>query len=276
LSPAQRRAGRSLFLMRSFMSISVLDLFKIGIGPSSSHTVGPMRAAHDFVQALETGCQLGAVRRVRVQLYGSLAATGIGHGTDRAVVVGLMGQRPDQVDPDFIAPAVEGVRRDQLLRLGGKTALPFHWARDMQLLRTALPYHPNAMRLTAYGHDGALFENTYYSIGGGFVVDEAQARSGAAAAAARPLRYEFNNAAELLALCREHGLRISEVMLANELAWRSEEETRAALQRIWEAMQRCIARGIAQEGTLRVASRCAAVPPRCIAACASARGGRRT
>ena len=232
------------------MSISVLDLFKIGVGPSSSHTVGPMRAAHDFVRALAAAGHLPAARRVQVKLYGSLSATGIGHGTDRAVVVGLLGERPDQVDPDFMAPAVDGVRREGVLRLAGQVAVPFHWEDDMRFLPIALPHHPNALRLTAYGDNGVLVEETYYSIGGGFVVDEAQARGGAAGLAEVAVRYPFNSAADLLAICRAHGLRISEVMLANERAWRSEDETRAALQGIWQAMRGCVERGMAQEGTL--------------------------
>ncbi len=232
------------------MSISVLDLFKIGVGPSSSHTVGPMRAAHDFVAGLVARKLLDTVRRIEVRLYGSLSATGIGHGTDRAVVVGLMGQRPDEVDPDFIGPAVAEVQRSERLLLAGTVAVPFHWARDMRLLPISLPHHPNAMRLTAHGVDGVKYENTYYSIGGGFVIDEAHAQAGAAGGTELALRHEFNSAAELLAICRTHGLSISQVMLENELAWRSEAETRAALHRIWEAMRACVNRGIGQEGVL--------------------------
>ena len=232
------------------MSISVLDLFKIGVGPSSSHTIGPMQAAHDFVLDLAARKLLGAVRRVDVRLYGSLAATGIGHGTDRAVIVGLMGQRADTIDPDFIAPAVAEVQRSASLLLAARVAVPFDWGRDMRLLPVSLPYHPNALRLGAHGDDGVLFENTFYSVGGGFVIDEAQARAGASARAIaeKPLRHEFNSAADLLAICRRHSLRVSEVMLENERAWRGDDETRAALHRIWKAMRACVARGIAHQG----------------------------
>jgi len=232
------------------MSISVLDLFKIGVGPSSSHTVGPMRAAFDFVQGLESRGQLAAVQRIEVRLYGSLSATGIGHGTDRAVVVGLMGERPDRVDPDRIGPAIDGVRSSQVLQLAGKVAVPFHWERDMRLLPLTLPYHPNAMRIAAHGSDGVLCENTYYSVGGGFVVDEVQARAGQTGTTDVALRHEFDSAAELLRICRRHKLRISQVMLENERAWRSEDETRAALHDIWDAMRGCVTRGMAQEGIL--------------------------
>ncbi len=232
------------------MAISVLDLFKIGIGPSSSHTVGPMRAACDFAQALAAQDHLAATQRVEVRLYGSLSATGIGHGTDRAVVMGLMGARPDQVDPDQIGPAIEALRHSHVLLLAGRQPVHFEWERDLKLLPVSLPYHPNAMRLRAHGSSGLLYENTYYSVGGGFVVDEAQAQAGSTGGAERPLRHEFDSGAELLAACRRHGLRVSELMLVNEGAWRSEDDTRAALHRIWEAMRGCVARGIAQEGIL--------------------------
>ncbi|MCK9260250.1 MAG: L-serine ammonia-lyase [Azoarcus sp.] len=232
------------------MSISVLDLFKVGIGPSSSHTIGPMRAAHDFVAELRTRQLMDKVRRVEARLYGSLSATGIGHGTDHAVIVGLMGQRPDEVEPDFIAPAVAAVRQGGKLLLGGTHTLPFHWERDMRLLPVSLPYHPNAMRLAAHDDNGVVYENTFYSIGGGFVIDEAQAAADAGLVPPTTLQHEFDSAAELLAICRQHSLRISDVMLENELAWRSEGETRAALLQIWAAMRSCVARGIAQQGIL--------------------------
>ncbi|NLF53456.1 MAG: L-serine ammonia-lyase, partial [Thauera phenolivorans] len=135
------------------MSISVLDLFKIGVGPSSSHTVGPMSAACDFIAELQQRTPLEAVRRIEVRLYGSLSATGIGHGTDRAVVAGLMGARPDEVDPDFLVDAVDAVRIDARLPLPGGMVVPFDWARDMRLLPVSLPYHPNAMRLSAHGEE---------------------------------------------------------------------------------------------------------------------------
>ncbi|MBR0566153.1 L-serine ammonia-lyase [Azoarcus sp. L1K30] len=232
------------------MSISVLDLFKIGIGPSSSHTMGPMRAACDFVNALERQGRLDAVRRVEIRLYGSLSATGIGHGTDHAVIVGLMGQRPDEIDPDFIAPAVARVRDTQSLQLAEKVSIAFDWERDMRLLPIALPYHPNALRLIAHGVDRTICENTYYSVGGGFVIDEAQISAGASLVPLTQLPHEFDSAADLLSICRRRSMRICEVMLENERTWRSDDDTRAALSRIWQAMRNCVARGIAQEGVL--------------------------
>jgi L-serine dehydratase len=232
------------------MAISVLDLFKIGIGPSSSHTVGPMRAAHDFALVLVERGHLAAVQRVQVQLYGSLSATGIGHGTDRAVVLGLMGERPDRIDPDRAVAAADAVRSSGMLELAGQAAIPFDWEHDLRLSPLSLPYHPNAMRLAAYGAGGVLHQNTYYSIGGGFVIDQAQAQAGAPQGTDVALPYPFDSGAELLAICRREGLRISEVMLRNESAWRPEQDTRAALAQIWEAMRACVTRGIAQQGVL--------------------------
>jgi L-serine dehydratase len=232
------------------MAISVFDLFKIGIGPSSSHTVGPMRAACDFVGELQADDLLTRVARVEVQLFGSLSATGRGHGTDRAVVLGLMGERPDRIDPDIIAPCIEEVVESETLRLDSRHSVPFRWARDLQFLDENLPHHPNAMRLIAHGHGGELHRNTYYSVGGGFVIDEAQAERGELDADTAELPYEFQTAEELLWLCREHGLRISELMLENEKAWRSEAEIRQGLGEIWNAMQACVSKGMEAEGVL--------------------------
>ena len=232
------------------MSISVFDLFKIGVGPSSSHTVGPMRAAYDFVGELKERDLLTRVARVEVELFGSLSATGIGHGTDHAVIMGLMGERPDRIDPDIIAPSIEELQEAQALRLDGRHSVPFIWARDMQLLEESLPHHPNAMRLIAHGHSEELHRNTYYSVGGGFVIDAAQAAAGSLDADTTQLPYDFNSAEELLRLCHEHDLRISELMLENEKAWRSEEEIREGLASIWRAMQACVKKGMEAEGIL--------------------------
>ena len=232
------------------MTISALDLFKIGVGPSSSHTVGPMRAACTFVRELQQAGLLDAVQRVQVRLYGSLAATGIGHGTDRAVVAGLMGTEPDQADPDAMAQAVDAVQLDAHLLLGGSHALPFDWSQDMRLLPVSLPWHPNAMRLTAHGDAGVLHENTYYSVGGGFIVDEAQAATGQAGATQVEVALPYASGEALLALCRQHGLRVADLVLRNERAWRADADTRAALLAIWQAMKACVARGLKSEGVL--------------------------
>ena len=233
------------------MSISALDLFKVGIGPSSSHTVGPMRAAGLFVAHVRAAGQLSEVRRVEVKLYGSLAATGIGHGTDRAVVAGLMGLRPDTVDPDAMTAAVDAVQLDGQLPLGGDHLIAFDWSQDLRLLPISLPWHPNALRLTAWDEAGAvLHEDTYYSVGGGFVVDEAQAQAGETGVIQVAITYPFHTAEQLLALCRDTRLNVAQLMLHNERAWRSDEDTGAALLHIWSVMRACVARGLRCEGVL--------------------------
>ena len=232
------------------MAISVFDLFKIGIGPSSSHTVGPMKAAYDFVEALRSQDLLERVAGIEIHLYGSLSATGKGHATDRACVMGLMGERPDRIDPAVVGPCIEELLESQTLLLGGQVAVPFLWARDLKWHEESLPYHPNAMTLVAKGHSEEVKRETYYSVGGGFVVDEAQARDGALDSDTTPLPYDFNSGAELMALCRLHGMSISELMLENEKAWRSEVEVRSGLWDIWQAMQACVNRGVEGDGVL--------------------------
>ena len=222
------------------MAISVFDLFKIGIGPSSSHTVGPMRAAALFVQDLRERALLEQVQRVEVQLYGSLSATGIGHGSDNAVIMGLMGEWPDAIDPSQIGPRIETLRETQTLLLDNRVPVPFVWSRDMRLIDENLPFHPNAMTLVVYGAQTELHRDTYYSVGGGFVVDEAQARSGVADMDRTELPYDFSSAVELLQLCNTHNLRVADLMLANEKVWRSEEEIRSGLMKLWRAMQDCV------------------------------------
>ena len=233
------------------MAISVFDLFKIGIGPSSSHTVGPMRAAALFSGALAERRLLERTARLQVRLYGSLSATGVGHGSDRAVIMGLMGEWPDQIDPSSIEPRIAELLASGQLQLGGRVSIPFHWARDLLLLDENLPYHPNAMTLSAFASDGSLLhENTYYSVGGGFVVDAEQAASGQLDQDHTALPYDFDSAEQLLQLCQQHGLRVSELMMANEQAWRSEAEIRSGLMRLWQAMCECVEQGLKHEGTL--------------------------
>ncbi|KFX70527.1 serine dehydratase [Pseudomonas taeanensis MS-3] len=233
------------------MAISVFDLFKIGIGPSSSHTVGPMRAAALFTGALRERHLLERVQRVEVRLYGSLSATGIGHGSDTAVIMGLMGDWPDQIDPREIAPRIEALRSSGTLQLDGRLPIAFDWQRDMLLLEENLPYHPNAMTLTAYAADGSeLSSDTYYSVGGGFVVDAEQAATGQLDQDHTQLPYDFSSGDELMRLCKEHGLRVSELMMANEKAWRSEAEIRSGLMRLWQAMRDCVEQGLKHEGIL--------------------------
>ena len=233
------------------MAISVLDLFKIGIGPSSSHTVGPMRAARSFALDLQEAGLLERTKGVRAELFGSLGATGRGHGSDKAVVLGLMGETPEGVDVARIDEVVARVRSEGRLVLLGGREVAFGPA-DLVFHRDRLPFHPNGMRFTAL--DGAgqpLRARVYYSVGGGFVVDEnaAEGRS-PVVEDQRPLAHPFHTAVELLDACRRQGLPISQVMLENEKAWRPEDETRRALLRIWEVMKASVARGCATDGIL--------------------------
>ncbi|MGO4001220.1 MULTISPECIES: L-serine ammonia-lyase [Pseudomonas] len=232
------------------MAISVFDLFKIGIGPSSSHTVGPMRAGALFVEALREKQLLEQVRRVEVQLYGSLSATGIGHGSDNAVIMGLMGEWPDAIDPSQIGIRIDTLRETDTLLLDGRLPVPFIWSRDMRLIDENLPFHPNAMTLVVFDENSEIHRDTYYSVGGGFVVDEAQASSGVVDLDSTVLPYDFSSAAELLELCQKHNLRVAELMLANEKVWRSEEEIRSGLMKLWRAMQDCVEQGLKHEGIL--------------------------
>ncbi|WP_339489593.1 L-serine ammonia-lyase [Pseudomonas sp. EL_65y_Pfl2_R95] len=233
------------------MAISVFDLFKIGIGPSSSHTVGPMRAAAQFLAALQTHQLLMQTSRIEVRLYGSLAATGVGHGSDNAVLIGLMGELPDTVDPRQVLPLISKLKTDCQLQLGDGPLIRFDWQRDMLLLEENLPYHPNALILSAFDADHReLHSNTYYSVGGGFVVDQAQAATGTLDQDHTQLPYDFSSAAQLLALCEQHRLRVSELMMANEQAWRSEAQIRSGLLTLWQAMRDCVEQGLRHEGIL--------------------------
>lgn len=234
------------------MAISTFDLFKIGIGPSSSHTVGPMRAANLFVDSLEKAGALGGVRRVACRLYGSLGATGKGHGTDKAVVLGLEGEKPDTVDPEVIPARIARVQERGELMLAGRHRVAFDPKADLLFLRReTLPFHPNGMTLVAMGEGGlVVLEKTYYSVGGGFVVENAVDGSARLVEDDRALAYPFHSGQDLLDHCKASGLTIAGLMWANEQSWRTEGEIRAGLAGIWDAMQSCVRRGIASEGTL--------------------------
>ncbi|MCH7416605.1 L-serine ammonia-lyase [Pseudomonas mosselii] len=232
------------------MAISVFDLFKIGIGPSSSHTVGPMRAAATFAQALRERGLLAQVRRVEVRLYGSLSATGVGHATDRACLLGLMGQWPDRIDPHSIEPRIDQLMQEQCLMLDGSQPIEFQYSRDMRLLDESLAYHPNAMTLESFDGQGSQFSQTYFSVGGGFIVEASEIDAPQDGASQVALPYEFSSGAELLALCKAHNLSVSQLMLANECAWRPQSEVREGLLRIWAAMGECVDNGLRNEGIL--------------------------
>ena len=244
------------------MALSVLDMFTVGIGPSSSHTVGPMRAARLFTDGLREAGLLGRTERVQAELFGSLGATGHGHGSDKAVILGLQGESPETVDTDTADARVAQATADGKLHVAGERYVSF--TRDTDVVmhrRKSLPAHPNGMVFRAF--DGAgqcLREATYYSVGGGFVVDEAAAGADRIVEDSTPLPYPFTTGAELLAHCRREGLRISDIMLANELSWRSEEELRAELLRIWGVMKECVHNGCTRTekllpGGLRVSRR---------------------
>ncbi|BEV71749.1 L-serine ammonia-lyase [Paludibacterium sp. THUN1379] len=234
------------------MAISVFDLFKVGIGPSSSHTVGPMRAACRFANCLRNRDLLKDVTAVKSELFGSLGATGRGHGSDVAVLLGLEGEEPDQVDTDSVEPRVAGIRASGQLKLLGVHPVAFVEKEHLILYRReTLPYHPNGMRFTAYDAAGAvLFTRIYYSVGGGFVVNEEAAGADRIALDSTELPYRFHSAKEMLAMCREQGMSISQLMMENEKVWRSEEEVRRGLLNIWEVMQACVRRGAEREGIM--------------------------
>jgi L-serine dehydratase len=236
---------------------SLFDLFKVGIGPSSSHTMGPMRAARRFAVELETEGVLAQVAEVRVELYGSLALTGQGHGTDRAVLLGLRGEEAATIDPASIEPKLAEIRSTRRLAILGKHAVPFREAehlifhREQMIPPGAVTQHPNGVRFTAFEAAGnVLVTRTYFSIGGGFIVADGEEETPKTATAGAALPYPFASAAELLRMAEDAGEPIWKVMLANECALREPEEVRAGVLRIWGVMQGCIDRGMATEGIL--------------------------
>jgi L-serine dehydratase len=243
------------------MAHSVFDLFKIGIGPSSSHTVGPMKAAAMFARRLGKSNLLAQTARIEVRLYGSLGATGKGHGTDTAVMLGLEGAMPDSIDPDSIEARIKHMRAQSSVLLDGTQPMAFHERTDMLFLRReALPFHSNGVRFSAFAADGSVLEERrYFSVGGGFVVSQEEAD----AAADQPhfvvdptvLEYPFSSGDELLAITVRTGLSIAQVMRHNERAWRSDAEIDAGLDQIWGAMKACVERGCRTEGHLPGAMR---------------------
>lgn len=234
------------------MAISIFDLFKIGIGPSSSHTVGPMKAAKQFAEQLKSGGDLLSVRRVKAEMFGSLGATGIGHGTPKAVLLGLEGDEPESVDIALIASRVKGIRENCSLNLAGVHPIEFQDETDLLLnRRVELPFHSNGMKFIAYGEAGnILSERCFYSVGGGFVVDEDAAGNDVLVEDSRSLKYPFSSGAQLLEICKQENLRVSDVMWANEASWRPRSETSSSLLNIWRVMQESIERSLSQEGIL--------------------------
>jgi L-serine dehydratase len=234
------------------VAISVFDLFKVGIGPSSSHTGGPMAAAHRFARGLHADGLLEKVTEVRVILYGSLGLTGKGHGSDKAVLLGLSGEKPELVDVDRVDEMLAAMRSSGTVRLYGSQEVPFvvgdHLVFERKL---SLPHHPNGMRFTAFSEDTPVREKVYYSVGGGFVVDENATGADRIKPDDTVLPYPFTTASELLAHCADTGLSISGLMLENEKAFgRTPEEIRAQLLHLWSVMVECVRRGTHSEGVL--------------------------
>jgi L-serine dehydratase len=236
---------------------SLFDLFKIGIGPSSSHTMGPMRAARRFVLLLEEAGLLDGTARVQVELYGSLALTGLGHGTDRAILLGLSGEEPSTIDPEMIEAKLLQIRSSAQLSLAGKKIIPFQEAadllfhRDLMFPSDAQTQHPNGVRFTAFDISGTVLRSeVFFSIGGGFIVSDAEGASSASVMTTAPLPHPFKSAAELLQMTADHRLAIWQLMLENESALRPPAEVRDGILRIWNVMQGCIDRGMSTEGIL--------------------------
>ena len=234
------------------MAISVFDLFKIGIGPSSSHTVGPMRAANRFLMGVRDTGLIDSTGSITVELYGSLASTGVGHGTDKAVILGLLGEEPDKVDPDKIPSLLENVRETGRLQILNGPVIKFQQKKHIVFYRRkSLPLHPNGLIFVAY--DAAYREihrRTYYSIGGGFVVNEETAEQDRLKKDRSSLPYQFRSGRELLELCKKNSLTIAQIMLANEQVWHDISEIHERLDTIWDTMKGCITRGCHTDGIL--------------------------
>jgi len=235
------------------MTISVFNIFSIGIGPSSSHTVGPMRAARQFVLQLQQSNKLSDVKRITIDLYGSLALTGKGHCTDIAVLLGLEGETPEGIDPNHVNPRVQHIRETEQLKVVGSHIIPFKEATHLIFhYDKQLPFHPNGMRFTAYNEQQKiLLQQVYYSLGGGFIIEhEAAMRPKTETGIGQQAPYPFKTSEELLTLCRKHQLSIPQLMWENEKTWRSVEEIKKGLHKIWHVMQASVQRGCQQEGIL--------------------------
>jgi L-serine dehydratase len=231
------------------LKTSIFEIFKIGVGPSSSHTVGPMRAARRFALDLQERGALARITRVKVELFGSLALTGHGHATDRAILLGLSGEAPETIDPGSIEEKVASIRQRQELKLLGEVAVPFHEDGDLLFLKTqTLAGHSNGMRFTAFDDAGAeIYSAIFYSVGGGFVIREGEATGGSEL---KQPPFPFSSADELLAIGKREDLAIWQIVLENEKTWRSEAGIGEGVVRLWQVMQACVQRGLETEGVL--------------------------
>ncbi len=234
------------------MAISVFDLFKIGIGPSSSHTIGPMIAARKFILSIEESNQLKRVTRIKSEMYGSLGATGRAHGTPKAIILGLEGEQPEKVDATLITKRIEKIYSAGRINLLGEYTINYNHETDLKLYRKkSLPFHPNGMIFFAFDESGKeLVQKTYYSVGGGFVVDDSNKNENYIAEDQTEITYPYDTAVELLEYCKTKSLKISDVMMENESAWRPENKTREGLLSLWSVMQECVNNGIANKGIL--------------------------
>jgi len=234
------------------MAISVFDLFKIGIGPSSSHTIGPMIAARKFILSIEESNQLKRVTRIKSEMYGSLGATGRAHGTPKAIILGLEGEQPEKVDATLITKRIEKIYSAGRINLLGKYTINYNGKTDLKLYRKkSLPFHPNGMIFSAFDESGKeLVQKTYYSVGGGFVVDDSNENENYIAEDQTEITYPYDTAVELLEYCKTKSLKISDVMMENESAWRPENKIREGLLSLWSVMQECVNNGIANKGVL--------------------------
>lgn len=232
----------------SYESISVFDIFKIGVGPSSSHTLGPWKAALQFLEKSKANNTLAQIKRISVLLYGSLAKTGVGHGTDIAVMLGLQGEDPETFDVDIIEEAIANIREKRTIKLGAERTIVFDPDVNIEFLfEESLPFHPNAMTFLVQYMQGEPVADTYYSVGGGFVVQE---QSNELKLSTVQLPFPIDKSSDILHWCMKTGLSVAEVVLENELAWRAEEATRSRVLKIWEVMHQCVYRGSQTEGEL--------------------------
>ncbi|MEH6443085.1 MAG: L-serine ammonia-lyase [Oceanospirillaceae bacterium] len=236
------------------MNISIFDLFKIGIGPSSSHTVGPMIGAKNFITALHARNELQKTTNLRIELFGSLGATGKGHGTGPAVILGLEGNAPSTIDPNYMPIRLREIEESGLLQLSEQCTIRFDQQTDLHHIFQALPEHPNGMRISARDAQGIiLYAQEYFSVGGGFILDKDEfhnAENTTTTDETAKVPYPFNTMAQLLDICKDHNMSIHQVMMANECHYRPASETRAGILKIWQAMQNCVERGYHQEGIL--------------------------
>lgn len=234
------------------MAVSVFDLFKIGIGPSSSHTVGPMRAANMFIAQLVSHNLEGMTHSIKTELYGSLSHTGRGHGTDKAIILGLLGEEPDKVDPDAIPAMLEEVEKAEQIKATDNLTLKFINKKHLVWhKRKKLPLHSNGMQFTAMDKDGnELLRKAYYSVGGGFILAHTHMAKQHIMEDDSELKYPFTSGDELIELCHQHNMTIAEIMYANEQTWRNTDEINSSLDTIWQAMEACVKRGIKTDGVL--------------------------